>query len=73
VFGPADVFGGKDGGVVFEVTLHQERPLVSTEIVPMERVRLAKVVHTEEQIVSGPVRKERIEVELPGREPAPLE
>ena len=68
VFGPDDVFGGKDGGIIFEVTLHEERPLVSTEIVPVERVRLAKLVHTDDQIVSGMVRKERIEVDLPDRD-----
>lgn len=69
VFGAAEVFGGRDGGVIYEVTLHQERPVVSTEIVPVERVRLAKVVHTEEEIVSGEVRKERIDVDVPGRAP----
>ena len=72
VFGPAEVFGTKDGGVIFEVILHQERPVVTTEIVPVERVRLTKVVETEDQVVSGEVRKERIEAELPGEEPRPL-
>ncbi len=72
VFGPAEVFGGKDGGVIFEVTLHQERPLVTTEIVPVERVRLTKVVETEDQVITGEVRKERLETELPGEDPKPL-
>ncbi len=66
VFGPAEVFAGPDGGPIFEVTLHEERPVVTTEIVPVERVRLAKVVRTEERIVAGEVRKERIEADLPG-------
>ncbi len=72
VFGPPEVFGGKDGGVIFEVTLHQERPVVTTEIVPVERVRLTKVVETEDQVITGEVRKERFETELPGEEPKPL-
>ena len=66
VFGPDDVFGGPEGGPVFEITLHEERPVVTTEIVPVERVRLAKVVRTEERVVSGEVRKEVIEAEVPG-------
>jgi stress response protein YsnF len=72
VFGPDELFGGPDGGPIFEVTLHQERPVVTTEIVPVERVRLAKVVRTEEQVVSGEVRKEVIEAELPGQGPTVL-
>jgi stress response protein YsnF len=73
VFGAAEVFGGRDGGVIFEVTLHQERPLVSTEIVAVERVRLNKVVHTDEELVSGDVRKERIEVDVPGEAPKTIQ
>ncbi|MCO1580131.1 PRC and DUF2382 domain-containing protein [Crossiella sp. SN42] len=45
-----------------EVTLHAERPVVRTEAVPVERVRLAKETVTEEETVSGQVRKEQIEV-----------
>ncbi len=73
VFGPAEVFETPAGGAIFEVTLHEERPLVTTEIVPVERVRLVKSVSTEEHVVSGPVRKERIEVDLPGQTPATLD
>ncbi len=73
VFGPAEVFESADGGVIYEVTLHEERPLVSTEIVPVERVRLRKVVHTDERVVTGAVRKERIEVDLPNQEPTTLQ
>jgi stress response protein YsnF len=72
VFGPDELFGSPDGAPIFEVTLHQERPVVTTEIVPVERVRLTKVVRTEEQVVSGEVRKEVIEAELPGRAPTVL-
>ncbi|GAA4603247.1 uncharacterized protein (TIGR02271 family) [Actinoplanes octamycinicus] len=51
-----------------EVTLHEERPVVNTETVPVERVRLGKETVTEEQTVGGEVRKERIEADLPGEE-----
>jgi uncharacterized protein (TIGR02271 family) len=43
-----------------EVTLHAERPVVDTETVPVERVRLNKETVTDQQSVSGEVRKEQI-------------
>lgn len=46
-----------------EMTLHEERPVVSTEAVPVERVRLNKQAVTEDQEVGGDVRKERIATE----------
>ncbi|GIF15299.1 DUF2382 domain-containing protein [Actinoplanes teichomyceticus] len=49
----------------YEVTLHAERPVVTTEAVPVERVRLSKEAVTEQQTVAGEVRKERIEADLP--------
>ena len=73
VFGPAEAFAVPEGGPIFEVTLHEERPVVTTEIVPVERVRLVKVVQTENHVVSGEVRKERIELVEPGREPGLLD
>jgi stress response protein YsnF len=73
VFGAPGDFDGPDGGVVFEVVLHEERPVITTEIVPVERVRLSTVVQTEAQTLSGQVRKERIEVDLPGRAPSTLD
>src|SRR4051794_1779881 len=48
-----------------EVTLHAERPVVDTETVPVERVRLGKETLTEEQTVGGQVRKEQIDTDLP--------
>ncbi|WP_328473134.1 PRC and DUF2382 domain-containing protein [Actinoplanes sp. NBC_00393] len=48
-----------------EVTLHAERPVVDTETVPVERVRLGKESVTDEETVSAEVRKERIEADLP--------
>jgi uncharacterized protein (TIGR02271 family) len=44
-----------------EVTLHAERAVVDTEAVPVERVRLGKKVVTDEETVSGEVRKEQVE------------
>ena len=48
-----------------EVVLHEERPVVTTEAVPVERVRLGTETVTEQQTVSGEVRKEQIEVDDP--------
>ncbi|MEU4620948.1 PRC and DUF2382 domain-containing protein [Actinoplanes sp. NPDC023801] len=48
-----------------EVTLHAERPVVQTETVPVERVRLATETVTEQETVSGTVREEHIEADLP--------
>ena len=45
-----------------EVILHAEQPVVATEAVPVERVRLGTETITENQQVSGEVRKEQIEV-----------
>jgi uncharacterized protein (TIGR02271 family) len=44
-----------------EVVLHAERPVVDTEAVPVERVRLGTETVTEQETVSGTVRKEQIE------------
>ncbi len=51
-----------------EVTLHAERPVVETETVPVERVRLNKETVTEQETVSGEVRKEQIDTDVPGRD-----
>ena len=48
-----------------EVTLHAERPVVGTEAVAVERVRLDKEVVTDTETVSGEVRKEQIELDDP--------
>ena len=73
VFGAPGQFSGPDGGVIFEVVLHEERPVITTEIVPVERVRLATVVQTDQHTLSGQVRKEHIDVEIPGQEPTTLD
>jgi stress response protein YsnF len=73
VFGTLEEFGGPDGGVIFEVTLHEERPVIATEIVAVERVRVSKLVQTEQHIATGQIRKEVIETDLPGQTPATLD
>jgi uncharacterized protein (TIGR02271 family) len=54
-----------------EVVLHEERPVVTTEAVPVERVRLGTENVTEQETVSSDVRKERVELDddnvTPGR------
>jgi uncharacterized protein (TIGR02271 family) len=49
-----------------EVTLHAERPVVGTEAVAVERVNLGKQTVTEQETVSGEVRKEQIELDTDG-------
>lgn len=46
-----------------EVVLHEERPTVHKDTVPVERVHLDTETVTEEQTVSGELQKERVEVE----------
>jgi uncharacterized protein (TIGR02271 family) len=46
-----------------EVTLHEERPVVEKETVPVERVRLDKDTVTDQVSVDEEVRKERIETD----------
>ncbi|MET8506251.1 PRC and DUF2382 domain-containing protein [Streptomyces sp. NPDC004787] len=46
-----------------EVTLHEERPVIETRTVPVERVSLRAEEVTDEETVTGQVRKERIDVE----------
>jgi uncharacterized protein (TIGR02271 family) len=46
-----------------EVTLTEERPVVSKEAVPVERVRLDKETVTDQETVSDEVRKEQVDVD----------
>lgn len=46
-----------------EVTLHEERPVVAKETVPVERIRLDKETVTDQETVSEEVREENIELE----------
>lgn len=47
----------------FEVTLHAEQPVIETEVVPVERVKLTTEERVQNRTVTGRVRKERIETE----------
>jgi uncharacterized protein (TIGR02271 family) len=49
-----------------EVVLHEEKPVVAKEAVPVERVRLGKEQVTEQETVTEQVRQERIEADGPG-------
>jgi stress response protein YsnF len=44
--------------------LHEERPVVQKEAVPVERVRLGTETVTEEETVSAEVRREQIDTDL---------
>jgi uncharacterized protein (TIGR02271 family) len=46
-----------------EIVLHEERPVVEKVVEPVERVRVGKQTVTDEETVSGDVRKEQIGVE----------
>lgn len=46
-----------------EMTLFEERPVVRTEAVPKERVRLTKEQVTDTERISGEVRKERVDTD----------
>jgi stress response protein YsnF len=46
-----------------EVTLRAERPVVATEAIPVERVRLGTETVRDEETVSGEVHKEQIELD----------
>jgi uncharacterized protein (TIGR02271 family) len=50
-----------------EVTLHEERPVVGKETVPVERVRLAKETVRGTETVGGDVRHEEIEIDADER------
>lgn len=65
---PDAMSGPKISEDAFEVTLHDERPVVETEAVPVERVRLVTEDHIEQKTVHGTVRRERIELEREERD-----
>jgi uncharacterized protein (TIGR02271 family) len=46
-----------------EVTLHAQRPVVGTEAIAVERVRLGTETVTDQETVGGEVRKEQIELD----------
>jgi len=61
--GPAEI-----GEAEQEVVLHAEKPVVRKETVPVERARLRTETVSDEQTVSGKVRKEQFEVTDDDRE-----
>jgi uncharacterized protein (TIGR02271 family) len=54
--------GAEIGEAEQDVVLHSEKPVVRKETVPVERARLRTESVTDEQTVSGKVRKEQFEV-----------
>ncbi|WP_020670058.1 DUF2382 domain-containing protein [Amycolatopsis nigrescens] len=54
---------GEIGEAEQDVVLHAEKPVVQKESVPVEKVRLGTEKITEEQTVSGKIRKEQIDVD----------
>ena len=46
-----------------EVVVHEERPVVQKETVPVERVWLGTETVTEQETVDGEVRKERVDLD----------
>ena len=67
----ANVDDATDGPAIseeeHEVTLHEERAVADKVAVPKERVRLDKETVTEEETVTGDLRKEQIDVDDEGR------
>lgn len=65
---PADREALRTGAQISEadryVTLHEESPVVETEVVAKERVRMRVEEQVEEKKVRGRVRKERIETDM---------
>jgi stress response protein YsnF len=57
----------------FEMIAYAEQVVVTTQVVPVERVRLIKRVVTEQAVVTGQVRAEHVDVEItpPPASPAP--
>ena len=63
---PADAPDADDDDITpTDVILHAQQPVVTTETVPVERVRLGKETVTEDETITRPVRKERIEYDGP--------
>jgi uncharacterized protein (TIGR02271 family) len=63
---PQSVDGPEITEAVHEVTLHEERPVVQKETVPVERVRLETDKVTEQVTVNETVRKEQFDLDVEG-------
>jgi hypothetical protein len=55
--------GEAGGGLPDEIVLHAEKPVVTVEVVPVERVRLRTELVEGQQTVTEQVQRERIAVE----------
>jgi len=51
------------GGLPDEIVLHTERPVVTVEVVPVERVRLRTELVQGQETVTGQVQREQIVVD----------
>lgn len=60
--GPADDRGATDEP--YEILLYAERPVVRTEVVPVERVRVTKEIVTEQVTVAEELRSEQIDTTI---------
>jgi uncharacterized protein (TIGR02271 family) len=56
-----------------DIDLYAERAVINKEIVPIERVRMVKETVTEQQTVSGEIRREHIEAAMPNEEKRELD
>jgi stress response protein YsnF/sporulation protein YlmC with PRC-barrel domain len=63
---PEERVSGVIAETVQEVILHEERPVLHKEVVPVERIRLRVKQVPEDRTVRDQLRKERIEVETDG-------
>jgi stress response protein YsnF len=68
VSGDTDVVGEAASGPADDdeqvIVLYEERPVVRTETVPVERVRMGKRTVVDQETVGGDVRREEIEVDV---------
>jgi stress response protein YsnF len=60
---PAGTAAPAPGGLPDEIVLHTERPVVTVEVVPVERVRLRTEVVEGQETVTGQVQREQIAVD----------
>ena len=57
---------------VHEVVLHTEQVLVSTRVVPVERVRMVRRVVTTDHTVTESVHTEQVDVEITDTDPGDI-
>ncbi|WP_214403793.1 YsnF/AvaK domain-containing protein [Pseudonocardia lacus] len=62
---PAEENPAPIGEQVLELVRHEERVVVTKEVVPVERVRVIRYVVTEPEVVRGVVRREELDLQDP--------